>query len=99
MNGGDPQSLDPDGAPYIWVEESITALSTVSDEEIDAFYSKVNSEIRRKLLAGGVDIPRFIYLNDANAAQDSFGTYPPENLTRLRKIRRYDPKRVFTDLI
>ncbi|KAJ5092637.1 FAD dependent oxidoreductase [Penicillium alfredii] len=100
VNGGDPQDLDPDGAPYIWVEESITALAAVRDEDIDAFYTKVNGEIRQKLLADGVKLPEYTYLNDANPAQDSFGTFPPDNLARLRKIRaRYDPDRVFTDLM
>lgn len=100
VNGGDPQELDPEGAPYIWVEQSITSLATVNDEDVDAFYTKVNGEIRRKLLADGVDIPKYIYLNDANPSQDSFNTFPPENLDRLRKIRaKYDPDRVFTDLM
>lgn len=100
VNGGDPQDLDLDSAPYIWVEQSITSLATVRDEDVDAFYSKVNAEIQRRLLADGVDIPKYIYLNDANPAQDSFGTFPPENLARLRRIRaKYDPERVFTDLM
>lgn len=100
VNGGDPMSLDPEGAPYIWVEESITALSTVTDEQLDEFYDKANAEITKRLKERGIDIPAFLYLNDANPKQDVFATYPQENVQRLRRIRaKYDPERVYTDLM
>lgn len=100
VNGGDPMSLDPKGAPYIWVEESITALSIVTDEQLDKFYDKVNGEIRKRLQDKGIDIPGFLYLNDANPSQDVFATYPKENVQRLQRIRaKYDPERVYTELM
>lgn len=100
VNGGDPMSLDPAGAPYIWVEESMTALATVTDEEIDAFYEKANSKIIQRLKEKNIALPKFLYMNDANPSQDVFGTYPPENLQRLKSIRaKYDPDRVYTDLM
>ncbi|PLB47787.1 putative FAD dependent oxidoreductase, partial [Aspergillus steynii IBT 23096] len=100
VNGGDPQSLDLDGAPYIWVEESITSLATVKDEDVDAFYGKVNGEIKKNLDAEGIEMAKFIYLNDANPSQSIFDTFHPDNVQRLKKIRaKYDPSRVFTDLM
>ncbi|KJK60470.1 GlcD [Aspergillus parasiticus SU-1] len=100
VNGGDPQSLDVNGAPYIWVEESITSAAIVSDNDVDAFYEKVNGQIVENLQAAGIEMAKFIYLNDANPSQDVFSTFPPENLDRLRSIRsKYDPDRVFTDLM
>lgn len=42
----------------------------------------------------------FYYLNEADEGQPVFESYPPENLKGLRKIRqKYDPKRIFTDLM
>lgn len=100
VNGGDPMSLDPDGAPYIWVEESMTALPTVSDQDIDEFYERANGKILDRLQKKGIALPKFIYMNDANPVQDAFGSYPPENLQRLKSIRaKYDPDRVYTDLM
>ncbi|KAK1147984.1 hypothetical protein N8T08_000500 [Aspergillus melleus] len=100
VNGGDPQSLDLDGAPYIWVEESITSLATVKDEDVDAFYEKANAEIKKNLDAAGIEMAKFIYLNDANPSQSVFDTFDPSSVQRLKKIRaKYDPNRVFTDLM
>lgn len=100
VNGGDPMSLDPEGAPYIWVEESITALPTVTDEDLDAFYDKANKEITQQLTQKGIKTAEFLYMNDANPGQDVFGTYPQENVERLKKIRaKYDAGRVYTDLM
>ncbi|KAF7594066.1 hypothetical protein BBP40_010203 [Aspergillus hancockii] len=100
INGGDPRSLDVDGAPYIWVEESITSTGIVSDKDVDAFYENVNGQIVKNLQAAGIEMANFIYLNDANPSQDAFRTFPAENLERLKSIRaKYDPNRVFTDLM
>lgn len=100
VNGGDPMSLDPDGAPYIWVEESMTALATATDEDIDEFYQKANERINHRLKEKNIPVPKFTYINDANPSQDAFSTYPPENLQRLKSIRaKYDPDRVYTDLM
>ena len=93
-------SLDPEGAPYIWVEESITALPSVTDEDLDAFYDKANKEITKQLTEKGIKAADFLYLNDANPGQDVFSTYPQENIERLKKIRaKYDAGRVYTDLM
>ncbi|KAB8235451.1 hypothetical protein ETB97_001272 [Aspergillus alliaceus] len=100
VNGGDPQSLDINGTPYLWVEESITSAEIVSDKDVGAFYKIVNGQIVDNHQAAGIEMARFIYLNDANPSQDAFGTFPPENLARLKSIRtKYDPDRVFTDLM
>lgn len=99
-NGGDPQSLDLSGAPYIWVEESVTSLATTKDADVDAFYETVNGEIQKNLDAEGIELARFIYLNDANPAQRVWEGFDPENVQRLKNIRaKYDPGRVFTDLM
>jgi FAD/FMN-containing dehydrogenase len=45
-------------------------------------------------------ISPWIYVNDADKGQDVFGGYPVENVKALQRIRqKYDPDRVFTDLM
>lgn len=99
-NGGpDPIGLDPELAPYIMFEESITWYDSADDDTIDAFYAAFNANITAQLEPLNVLTP-FVYLNDANGAQDVFGGYPAENVERLKEIRaKYDPDMVYTNLM
>lgn len=99
QGGPDPMGLDPSLAPYIMVEESITWYEASDDTTVDAFYEAFNKNITVQLEPFGVLSP-YVYLNDANGAQDVFGGYPAENVERLKVIReKYDPSRVYTDLM
>lgn len=99
-NGGeDPIGLDPERAPYIMIEESLTWYYESDDDTIEAFYTAFNANITAQLEPYDVLTP-FVYLNDANGAQDVFGGYPAENVQKLKEIReKYDPNRVYTDLM
>ncbi|KAL1971181.1 hypothetical protein VTN77DRAFT_133 [Rasamsonia byssochlamydoides] len=102
VNGGDPQSVDPDQAPYVWVEESFSYTGTLTDDQVDEFYEQTNAEITSRLAANGIDIAAFHYLNDANKAQTGavWAGFPPANIQRLKQIRaKYDPNNVFTTLL
>lgn len=97
--GEDPMGLDPEGAPYIMFEESLTWYSAEDDAAIEAFYEAFNANITTQLEDMGVLSP-FVYLNDANGKQDVFAGYPIENVNKLKTIReKYDPDRVYTDLM
>lgn len=99
-NGGpDPMGLDPELAPYIMFEESITWYEASDDDTVDAFYAAFNANITAQLEPLNVMTP-FVYLNDANGAQDVFGGYPAENVEKLKEIRaKYDPDMVYTNLM
>lgn len=99
-NGGpDPIGLDPELAPYIMFEESLTWYYESDDDTINAFYDAFNANITAQLEPLGVLSP-FVYLNDANGRQDVFGGYPAENVKKLKEIReKYDPDRVYTNLM
>ena len=100
INGGDPQGVDPTGAPYIWIEESITYTDSITDATIDEFFKDVNANISIQLKEHGINTAPFLYLNDADKGQPVFEGYPPENLERLRRIRaKYDPAKIFTNLM
>lgn len=97
--GPDPMGLDPEGAPYIMFEESMTWYSGDDDGTVQAFYEAFNANITAQLRDMGV-LSDFVYLNDANGVQDVFAGYPAANVERLQTIRdRYDPARVYTDLM
>lgn len=98
-NGGDPMGVDPNLAPYIWIEESITWADEKDDATVQAFYEAVNANLTAQLTPLNVLTP-FIYLNDANKAQDVWGGYPKSSVMLLQLVReKYDPHRVFTDLM
>lgn len=99
-NGGpDPMGLDPDLAPYIMFEESISWYSAADGDTVAAFYDAFNANITAQLEPLDVMTP-FVYLNDANGQQDVFAGYPAENVERLNEIRaKYDPDMVFTNLM
>ena len=98
-NGGDPMGVDPTEAPYIWIEESITWSNEEDDATVQAFYEAVNANITEQLKPLGV-LHEYLYLNDANQVQDVFAGYPKSSVLLLQMIRdKYDPDRVFTDLM
>jgi hypothetical protein len=102
INGGDPQNVDPNGAPYLWVEESISYQGTLSDEAVDQFYQETNANITSQLRAKGLKTDSFLYLNDANRLQTEavWQGYPLASIQRLKQIRaKYDPAGIFTDLM
>lgn len=97
--GGDAIHLDESKAPYIFVEQSLTWSSPSDDATIDNFVQAVNVAVNAALDAKNLRVP-FIYLNDADAGQAVFQGYPKENVAKLQAIRaKYDPGRIFTDLM
>lgn len=97
-SAGLPQNVPLE--PAFWVEESITWGSGGEfDGEVEEWVKSVNEEIERKL--GEIDgLNRYIYLNDADKGQKVFEGYGSENVQKLKAIReKYDPARVFTDLM
>ncbi|KAK7729790.1 hypothetical protein SLS53_009206 [Cytospora paraplurivora] len=98
-NGGDPMGLDPTQAPYIWIEESITWSNEEDDATVQAFYKAFNANVTTQLEPLGV-LHKYIYLNDANEAQDVYAGYPKSSVLILQTIRdKYDPDKVFTNLM
>ncbi|KAH8657883.1 FAD binding domain-containing protein [Xylariales sp. PMI_506] len=98
-NGGNPQGLDPSGAPYFWMVENWTWSSEDDDDTITAAADAITASITSQLaaLCYGVD---YIYLNDAGKGQQVFQNYPAANLEKLQSIRtKYDPLRVYTNLL
>lgn len=96
-NGGDPMGLDPNRAPYFWVEESLTWSNAEDDAVVQAFYEAVNKNITAQLRPRGV-LHDFLYLNDVNENQDVFGGYPKSSVQLLKMVReKYDPDMVFTN--
>ncbi|GME51113.1 FAD linked oxidase [Neofusicoccum parvum] len=96
-DGGDPMGLDPNEAPFLWIEESITWSSAEDDATVQAFYEAVNAELTARLEPLGV-LHRFLYMNDVNQKQDVFAGYPRSSVQLLKMVRdKYDPDRVFTE--
>lgn len=85
--------------PAFWTEQSITWASEEDDALIEDFLDAADAKISQKLQE--VDaISVFIFLNDADKGQKVFESYGAPNLRRLQQIRdKYDPQRVFTDLM
>ena len=79
--------------------ENLSWSNPSDDHRINKFTERVTSEIDKKLTAANQKA-RYQYINDAGKGQEIFQTYPPENLQKLQQIRdKYDPNRVFTDLM
>lgn len=105
-NGHGLPDGDPMGAPvenYFWIEFALSYNNDPANEAfITAFLDQVNTAVLGHLADAGLSdqLSSFIYLNDADQGQDVFGGYPKENVKKLQEIReKYDPKRVFTDLM
>lgn len=97
-SAGLPQNIPIE--PAFWIEESVTWSSSGEfDREIEDWVKSTNEGIEAKLQA--IDgLSRYLYLNDADKGQNVFESYGSESVARLKKIRaRYDPRRVYTDLM
>lgn len=98
-NGGNPQGIDPSGAPYFWMVENWTWSSADDDATVRAAADAITASINGKLADNdyGVD---YIYLNDAGEGQQVFQSYPAANVAKLQSIRtKYDPLRIYTNLL
>lgn len=98
---GDPMGLNPEN--LIVVELSLSYSNNAAYEPIvTEFLHGIGEKIRAALCENGLEhmISPWIYLNDADKGQDVFGGYPLKNVQALQRIRsKYDPDRVFTDLM
>jgi hypothetical protein len=98
---GDPMGITPEN--LIVVELSLSYSNNATYEPIvTAFLHGIGGKIRKALCKQGFEhmISPWIYVNDADKGQDVFGGYPVENVKALQRIRqKYDPDRVFTDLM
>lgn len=98
---GDPMGVIPEN--LIVVELSLSYSNNAAYEHIvTEFLHGIGGKIREALCKHGFEdmISPWIYLNDADKGQDVFAGYPAENVQALQRIRsKYDPDRVFTDLM
>ena len=77
---------------FIWMDPA-------DDETVYAFEQSVNAAISQKLKAAGLLTP-YLYQGDCAKGQPSFQNYGEGNLAKLKSIRaKYDPLKVFTDLM
>lgn len=96
-SAGTPQNIPVE--PAFWIEESVSWAEAGDDAEVEEWVRGVNGEIEARLEAVGAS-NRYVYLNDADKGQEVFRGYGEESLERLRAVRaKYDPQRVFTDLM
>lgn len=94
---GTPQGLANE--PVFWIEEAVTWKNAADSALVNSVLDKANAEIVKKLGEKNL-LSKYIYLNDADAKQKVFESYPKANLVRLKSIRsKYDPSRVYTDLM
>ncbi|KAF2127464.1 FAD-binding domain-containing protein, partial [Dothidotthia symphoricarpi CBS 119687] len=85
--------------PQFWVEESLSWSNAADDAVMEQFLLDVNAQIEKKLVKRKLTTP-YVYLNDADKGQDVWKGYKKENVARLKRVRsKYDPARVFTDLM
>ncbi|KAJ3459727.1 hypothetical protein MRS44_015800 [Fusarium solani] len=95
-------SLGSDDSPAIWYVESPLWSNPEDDERVLGVHAEANAKIREKLSAAGFGPLPFMYLSDIQKSQipETFPAYGARNLRKLKAIRdKYDPKRVFTDLV
>jgi hypothetical protein len=94
---GCPQG--PESKPTFWIEQALTWGDAADDALVDSVLDAANAEITKQLVAIKAT-SKYLYLNDADADQKVFESYPAANLARLKNIRaKYDPKRIYTDLM
>ncbi|GME45895.1 putative FAD binding domain-containing protein [Neofusicoccum parvum] len=101
-DGGDPMGVDPSDGPYLWIEQSFMWSDPADDDRIAAFLETVNPQIKAAVDAAvGEDVwHKYLYLNDADYDQPVFEGYPKANVMMMQMVReKYDPERVFTDLM
>lgn len=98
-NGGNPQGVDINDAPYFWVVENVSWQEAGDDETVRSFSKEISTSIEAALKADGV-AGGYLYMNDAGDGQPIFENYPAANLKRLKAIRtKYDPLRIYTNLL
>lgn len=101
-NGGDPMGVAPSDGPFIWIEESFMWKDPADDARMATFLDVVNANITAALTeqVGEDSQHKYLYLNDADYNQPVFEGYPKGNVMMMKMIReKYDPERVFTDLM
>ncbi|KAK7729097.1 hypothetical protein SLS57_002329 [Botryosphaeria dothidea] len=101
-NGGDPMGVAPSDGPFIWIEESFMWKDPADDARMANFLDVVNANITAALTeqVGEDSQHKYLYLNDADYNQPVFEGYPKGNVMMMKMIReKYDPERVFTDLM
>lgn len=96
-SAGLPQNIPQEAA--FWVEQAISWSDAANDAEIEEWLVSADAAMEEQLSAiNGTN--RYVYLNDADAGQKVFETYGKESVDRLKEIRdKYDPDRVYTDLM
>lgn len=94
---GSLQGLNED--PACWIEQTYSWKNAADDALFDNFIRNFEANITEPLRTMNAT-SSFYYLNEADEGQPVFESYPDGNLARLKRIRaKYDPKRVFTDLM
>ena len=97
--GGNPQGVPIDKAPYLWIVCNFSYTNASDDKAVISFADSIVSDFEKYFTSIGVK-SAYHYMNDAGAGQPVFQGYPSANLQRLKSIRqKYDPQRVFTDLM
>ena len=97
--GGNPQGVPISKAPYLWVVLNWSWTNPADDSQVRSFATSITSQFESYFSETGVRSP-YLYMNDAGPGQPVFQGYPAANLARLKAIRgKYDPRRVFTDLM
>lgn len=99
---GNPLGVSRDDAPAIWYVESPLWRREEDDERVIAVHAEANALIKERWAAAGFSALDFFYLSDIEKSQipSVYPSYGAENLKKLKSIRnKYDPTRVFTDLV
>ncbi|RSL41922.1 hypothetical protein CEP54_015668 [Fusarium duplospermum] len=94
--------LGSDDSPAIWYVESPLWSKPEDDERVLGVHAEANAKIRERLSAAGLGPLPFMYLSDIQKSQipETYPAYGARNLRKLKAIRdKYDPKRVFTELV
>lgn len=90
---------DRDGKPLLIAQLTMTWRDPADDNLIDVTSKDLIATAKRDVRALGALDP-FLYVHYAAAWQDPFMGYGEASLEKLRRVRqKYDPKRVFTDLV
>ncbi|CAG9951017.1 unnamed protein product [Clonostachys rosea f. rosea IK726] len=99
---GNAMSLGKDDSPAIWYVESPLWSNPEDDERVLRIHAEANEKIRAKLSAAGLGPLPFMYLSDIQKSQipETFPAYGARNLRKMKAVRdKYDPDRVFTELV
>jgi hypothetical protein len=98
---GDPMNVTPEN--LLVLELSLSYGDHTSYEPIvTAFLEQMGQRMKDELEVQNLRhlISSWLYINDADKGQNVFAGYTKENVRALQRIReKYDPERVFTDLM